>query len=352
MNWEDPISDLKALNIKPGNTLFTIISGGCNTLGFLLRDPKIIYSVDINQSQGSLLEIKMEAMKALDYYDYVKFLGINPMNNRLEFYNKIRLNLTHKAQDFWDHNNEIIKNGLLFYGRYDRFVRLVGKLVRLLMGRKRVIDLFNERDALNQKKYFEEKWNIRRTHWIFDLFFTKRMLTKGGLEPEYFHFDDGADSFADSFYRRFKKVLSQIPIKNNYFLNLYLLGRYRSLEEVPDYLCRENYDIIKSRLDRIKIVIDDAKKWLAKQPENTIDAFSLSNICELMSLDDTEFLFREVLRTAKPGAGICFRNLMIKREVPNNLKQFIVRNEILSNELLATDRSFVYGRVDAMEVKK
>jgi S-adenosylmethionine-diacylglycerol 3-amino-3-carboxypropyl transferase len=178
------------------------------------------------------------------------------------------------------------------------------------------------------------------------------MLTKGGLEPEYFHFDEGSDSFADSFYRRFKKVLCDIPIKNNYFLHLYLCGKYRSSDEVPDYLHHENYEIIKSRLDRIRIVIEDAKKWLGRQPESSIDAFSLSNICELMSLYDTEFLFREVLRTAKPNAGICFRNLMINREVPDSLKHQIVRDENLSKELLATDRSFVYGRVDAMKVLK
>ena len=39
VNWEDPEADHKALAIRPGETVLTITSGACNTLGFLLFDP-------------------------------------------------------------------------------------------------------------------------------------------------------------------------------------------------------------------------------------------------------------------------------------------------------------------------
>jgi len=82
------------------------------------------------------------------------------------------------------------------------------------------------------------------------------------------------------------------------------------------------------------------------------DAFALSNICELMDDKDTYKLFSEVLRTAKPGARIIFRNLMILREVPEDLRNNIAKNETLSKELQQQDRSFVYGKVAAYTVSK
>jgi S-adenosylmethionine-diacylglycerol 3-amino-3-carboxypropyl transferase len=79
---------------------------------------------------------------------------------------------------------------------------------------------------------------------------------------------------------------------------------------------------------------------------------SLSNICELMDADDTYKLFKEISRTAKNGSRLIFRNLMVPCEVPESLQCRIIKNEIVTKELQNTDRSFVYGKVAAYEVKK
>jgi len=91
----------------------------------------------------------------------------------------------------------------------------------------------------------------------------------------------------------------------------------------------------------------DLKIWLAGRPEVSIDAFSLSNICELMNIEDTARTFEQVARTAQPHARICFRNLIIPREVPGPLKAKIQLREDTSRLLLAQDRSFAYSRVQA-----
>ena len=67
---------------------------------------------------------------------------------------------------------------------------------------------------------------------------------------------------------------------------------------------------------------------------------------------DTEKLFTEVVRTAKPNARVCFRNLMIPREVPASLRNIVVKNEAVSSRLLAKDRSFVYSKVAAYTLAK
>jgi S-adenosylmethionine:diacylglycerol 3-amino-3-carboxypropyl transferase len=44
MSWEDPISDRRALQIQPGDTLFTITSGGCKIPARFLRWTSMVAS--------------------------------------------------------------------------------------------------------------------------------------------------------------------------------------------------------------------------------------------------------------------------------------------------------------------
>ncbi len=118
----------------------------------------------------------------------------------------------------------------------------------------------------------------------------------------------------------------------------------------PTWLRKENLPMIRERLDRIEIVTADLKIWLATRPEASMQAFSLSNICELMNLADTARTFEQVARTAQPGARVCFRNLMIPREVPEPLKSKIQLPPDTSRLLLAQDRSFAYSRVHSYVV--
>jgi S-adenosylmethionine-diacylglycerol 3-amino-3-carboxypropyl transferase len=351
-SWEDPESDRAALAIAPGDRVMTITSGGCNTLGLLLQDPEYIDAVDINPTQSYLLELKIAAMSQLSYPEFLEFVGLRPAADRRERYRALRQRLSASAAAFWDRNAALVEKGFLLNGRYERFVRLVGALVRLVMGRRRVRNLFVERAAAEQMEHYDRHWEIRRTRLLFDLCFNKRVLARRGLQADYFHFDDGSVSFAESFFRKFRRVAREIPIAGNYFLHLYLNGRYRSLREAPDYLREEHFATIRCRLDRIRVVTSDAKRWLAEQAPESIDCFALSNICELMSVGDTLVTFEQVARTARKGARMCFRNLMIPRTVPEVLATTITRDPELSARLLKRDRSFVYSRVDALRLAK
>ena len=351
-NWEDPLSDYYALKIKQNNTIVAITSGGCNVLGFLLYDPKTIYSVDINLAQTYLLQLKIAAIKALDFDDFIAFSGLECHPNRGILFDKVKDKLSTEASLFWQEQDKIITNGFIMNGKYEVFVKFAGKFLKLLQGKGRVNGLFKTNTQKEQEHYFDEVWNTKRFKYLFKILFNKRMLAKRGLVADYFHFDDGSNSFAESFYKRSKKAFRDLPIKGNYFVSLYLLGKYRNNEEVPEYLKRENYDLIKSRIDRIKTITSDAQGWIDSMENESIDCFALSNICELMSEDETRRLFEAVKRTATPNARVIFRNLMIPREVPDEMRKQIVKDEDLSRFIHNNDRSFVYGKVAAYTVYK
>jgi S-adenosylmethionine-diacylglycerol 3-amino-3-carboxypropyl transferase len=350
MSWEDPASDRRALAIQPGETLMTVTSGGCNTLTLLLENPAKIYAVDINPAQSYLLELKCAAVRRLDNEALHAFLGLSPCESRVQMFELLRGDLTKAAVDYWVARAEVVRRGVVKAGRYESFVRLFSRAVAVIQGKKRVEGYFRCETLEQQQEYFDRKWNTLQWRLLFKFLANKRVLARRGLSADYFKFDDGSASFSESFFRRSKHVLCEVPIGPNYFLSQYLRGGYWSEQSVPAYLLPENLSTVRARLDRIEIVTSAAQEWMGGQPDASIDALSLSNICELMSLKETGRLFTEVARSARPGARICFRNLMVPRGVPEDLASRIVLDEALSRDLLAEDRSFVYSRVQAYKV--
>nr|WP_299172401.1 DUF3419 family protein [uncultured Allomuricauda sp.] len=351
-NWEDPICDHKALSIQPGDVVMAITSGGCNAIGFLQFDPERVHSIDINAAQSYLLELKIAAMKHLNFEDFVAFSGLTSCNGRLDLFGGIVPHLSIDAQKFWQANTNILEKGYLMNGRYDRFVKMAGRVLKLLQGKRRIDGLFESKPFEAQKKYYDEVWNTWQYRLIYKLLFNKHVLARKGLSADYFYFDDGSASFAENFYNRAKNAFRDLPISDNYFLSLYCRGKYANVKEVPEYLTESIVDLVKPRLDRIRIHTQEAQGWIDSMGDNCIDCFALSNICELMSESETERLFQSVFRTARPNARLIFRNLMVPREVPDSLSQKIVKNQKLTEHLQSTDRSFVYGKVAAYTIEK
>ena len=351
MSWEDPESDRRALRIAPGETVMTIGSGGCNTLTLLLENPAKIFAVDINPSQSYLLELKRAAIRHLNYGDLRAFLGVDPANNRLTTFAQLQSDLSEPARIYWTAKSIAIEHGVIHQGRYESFIQKFVGFLKFAQGKKRIEGFFACSTLEEQRRYFDKRWNTMQWRLLFKLAFNKRMLAKRGLTADYFKFDDGSTSFAESFFRRSRHAMCEIPIQTNYFLAQYLRGKYLSTAAVPAYLREENLALIRDRLDRIEIVTSDAQGWLGRQADSSIHAFSLSNICELMSPEEAGRLFAEVARTAAPSARICFRNLIVPRGVSDHLNAKIILDEPLSRDLLAQDRSFVYSRVQAYVVR-
>ena len=52
--WEDPVVDMQALDIGPGDQDIAIASGGCNVLSYLIADPAGVTAVDLNGAHIAL----------------------------------------------------------------------------------------------------------------------------------------------------------------------------------------------------------------------------------------------------------------------------------------------------------
>ena len=351
MSWEDPESDRQALQILPGDALVTIGSGGCNTFSLLLEDPRRVFAVDINPCQSHLLELKRAAIRRLDFDDLHAFLGLNPSARRAEVFESLAADLSGPALAYWRGRPAAVRSGVVYQGRYEKFLRYFRGLLHLTQGSKRIDGLFRCQSLEEQRDYFDRVWNTAQWRMLFHLLFNKHVLARRGLSADYFRFDDGSSSFAAKFPRTCEAgAAARFPsprIISSRSICWEVHGSECGVRTgCEKKICRWSGSGSTGSRSSPRI----CKVWLAGRPEVSINAFSLSNICELMNIEDTARTFEQVARTAQPHARICFRNLIIPREVPEPLKPKIQLREDTSRLLLAQDRSFAYSRVQAYVV--
>jgi S-adenosylmethionine-diacylglycerol 3-amino-3-carboxypropyl transferase len=53
---------IAALGLKPGVTVVTIASGGCNALAYLATGPKVVHAIDLNGTHLAMLDHKPAAL--------------------------------------------------------------------------------------------------------------------------------------------------------------------------------------------------------------------------------------------------------------------------------------------------
>jgi S-adenosylmethionine-diacylglycerol 3-amino-3-carboxypropyl transferase len=85
-------------------------------------------------------------------------------------------------------------------------------------------------------------------------------------------------------------------------------------------------------------------EYLRSRPDASVHGFALSNICEWMTPEQIDALFREVVRTAAPGARLVYRNFVGWTELPVWCER-VVPDETLGARLSREDRSVVQRRV-------
>lgn len=350
--WEDPWMDRTAFQIQPDDVVFSITSGGCNVLSFLIDNPKEVIALDINPHQNYLLDLKMAAFRELSHEEILDFMGVTHSTDRQGGYRRLRPWLSQESAHYWDKQPKKIERGIIHSGRFEKYVRLLRRTVITPLISKRIIDLFYaSEDQVERRRLFNEKWD-NVGWWILTRIMLSRRFNSLFFDKAFFKYLDDRFSFGRHFATKAKKALTQLPMKKNYFLSYILRGNYYSPEYVPPYLMRENYKTIRSRLDRVRMVTSSCEEFFASLPEYSISKFNFTNIFEWMSEKEFESLLHETVRVAYNEATMTYRNLLVLREHPSCLSKYIRSCRTLAQELHSKDLSFIYSNYMVERISK
>jgi S-adenosylmethionine-diacylglycerol 3-amino-3-carboxypropyl transferase len=256
------------------------------------------------------------------------------------------------SASYWDGHMKKIEKGIIHSGRYEGYMRLLKKAILTPLIRNGVIEkLFETEDTAARTELFSKKWKNFRW-WLLTRILLSRRMNTLFFDKAFFTYLEKKHSLGNHFAQKAERAITELPMKKNYFLSYILLGKYYSNEYLPPYLRRENFETIRSRLDRIVIVTDSCEHFFSTLPDSTISKLNFTNIFEWMSAEAYENLLRETIRVAKNGAIMTYRNLLVFREHPASLEENIRSLRQLAKSLHKQDLSFIYNNYIVEEIHK
>lgn len=339
--WEDPEIDRAAFRTTPRDDIFTITSGGCNTLAFLLDAPASVTALDLNPAQNYLLELKIAAIRTLSYGQLLGFLGVVHDSDRGNVYHRLREQLTPNAREYWDSKPDVLQSGIVHCGRFEGYLRTVRRCTELLVGRDAIWALFAARSMDERREIYERKWTSLRWKSVTGALLSRSFMSLV-FDPAFFAHLDEPISFGAHFEQILRHAFVTLPVSKSPFLSYALLGYFRSHDSLPVYLREASVPIIRSRLDRVSIVHGDCGTYFRSRPADTFSRFNFTNIFEWMSRDTYEHLLRETIRVARTGAVMTYRNLLVRRSHPPVLNAWISTHGPRAQALHTRDLSFLY----------
>lgn len=318
--WEDPAVDRRALALGPDDTVLVITSAGCNALDYALAGPARIDAVDANPRQSALLELKLAAIRRLDFDDFFALFGAGAHPRFAEMYREVlRAELSPFGARFWDRNGHWFAPGrgaATFYahGLSGCFARVVRAYINLRPALRDGIDALVESHTLEEQREVYDRmvapllWN-RPLKWTLSRQITMSVL--GVPHPQRKEVQRQHEGGIAGFVREaIEYVARQLPFWTNYFWTLYLRG-YHTVACCPEYLKKENFRALKDGLaDRVRVHTCTVTDFL-ERTDQRISKFVLLDHMDWMSSYRPEALAEEwnaILARAARSARVIFRS--------------------------------------------
>lgn len=364
--WEDPRLDRVALQIGPTDRVMVITSGGCNVLDYLLDNPRHVHAVDINWRQNALLELKIAAIRTLDFDTFFSLFGEGRCASWDEVYAAhLREQLTERARKFWDDRGWMFRtsrgrSSFYFCGSSGFFAWLINVYVdRIARFRGDVEAILNCDDLERQRDLYLTR--IKPQLWGPAI----RWLTRRDIALALLGVPRSQRRQIDSQYPggiakyiedQIDELFTKIPLRDNYFWRVYATGAY-SRSCCPEYLKEKNFAALKAGLvDRISTHTTSILDFLRETPHQ-ISRFILLDHMDWLYEKHQDILgeqWQEITRKASPGARVIWRSaalnvdfvdpLIVQHDGKDvELGTLLRYDQELANSLHTQDRVHTYG---------
>lgn len=337
--WEDADILLEALEIKEDSKCLSIASAGDNSFSMLSQNPKIVVAVDLNPTQLATVELKKAAFQNFDYYKTLEFLGFKKTeSDRTHYYKEIKDQLLAKNQQYWDKNLQLIKNGIIHQGKFEKYFQKFHRVILpLIHSKNKISELLEDRPIEKRIEFYDKTWNTVRWKALFNVFFSREVMGFLGRDPEFFKYVEV--NVSSEILKRTKYAFTQLSTYDNPYLNYIMTGDFNNY--LPHYIREENYEKIKADLNKLVIFEGNISDALNEYDYN-FDAFNLSDIFEYLDVETFTDLSKQILNRSNPKARIAYWNMLVDRKISRILPSEVTYLKELSENLFLKDKAFLY----------
>ncbi|MFQ6753260.1 DUF3419 family protein [Cereibacter sphaeroides] len=356
--WEDPAVDMAALDIRPGDRLVAIASGGCNVLSYLTQGPGSILAVDLSPAHVALGRLKLAAARTLpDHAAFFDLFGRADLPGNAALYDRhIAPALDGRSRRYWEARSpfgrriQLFERGFYRHGALGRFIGAAHTLARAAGTDLR--GFLDCPDIEAQRSFFYAHIGplfeapvvqalARRPAALFGL----------GIPPAQYALlaGDGDGDVLPVLRQRLHRLLCDFPLRENYFAFQAIARRYPRPGEgaLPPYLEPTAFETLRENAGRVQIENRSLTEALAAEPEESIHGFTLLDAQDWMTDAQLTALWRQVTRTAAPGARVIFRTGgaadLLPGRVPEEILGHWRADRAAGQAGHAADRSAIYG---------
>jgi S-adenosylmethionine-diacylglycerol 3-amino-3-carboxypropyl transferase len=356
--WEDPEVDMEALALTPDCHVVAIASGGCNVLSYLVADPGRITAVDLSRAHVALNRLKLAAARHLPSWSaFYRFFGeADESANISAYWRFLAPHLDRESRAYWEGRGAFGRRRISMFARNLYRHGLLGHSIGLshLLARAYGVDLtglLRSRTLAEQRAFFETslaplfdkpfvRWAAARQMSLYGL----------GIPPaQYASLGGGSGNMAGVLRDRVERLSCGFSIDDNYFA-WQAFGRAYAEEAagpLPPYLKRDHFEVVRARADRVEVLNRSFTEYLRGREAGALDRYVLLDAQDWMSDAQLNDLWREITRTARPGARVIFRTAAAPSLLPGRVDDAVLarwRYEAdVSAGLTQRDRSAIYG---------
>lgn len=356
--WEDPLIDLEALQLQPGDHLVAIASGGCNILSYVTAADIKATAIDLNPAHVALNKLKLAAARRLpDYAAFHRFFAQSDTRDNVAAYRThLQRHLDPATRRYWEGRDWFGRRRIGYFGGNVYRKGLLGCFIAAghILARAHGRDprkMLAARGLAEQREIFERElaplFSRRHTRWLMD---KPAALFGLGIPPSQFTALKGDEaSMATVLKARLERLACDFDFADNYFAWQAFGRGYQQSDTapVPPYLQRERFQALRARAENIDVQHASFTEHLASLPEASRDAYVLLDAQDWMTDEQLTDLWREILRTAKPGARVIFRTAGEDTILPGRIPQSILSrfhyDRDAGREWTKRDRSSIYG---------
>lgn len=359
--WEDPRIDRRLLELRADSQVVMLTSAGCNALDYLLDAPGEIHAVDVNPRQNALLQLKLALIRRGVWEDLFAMFGNGSHEAFHDVYGSVRHDLPDYARDFWDEKIRYFDAGsrrrsFYFHGTAGAFAWLISRHVfgRRKRLKSRLLHLLDADGLDQQRRIYREiepaLWG-RLTSWLIRQPAVMAMLGVPRAQVRLIE-QRHPGGLLGYVSHKFKHVLTEVLIRDNYFWRVYLTGSYTQ-SCCPNYLRRENFAHLRANAGRIRTYNTTVSEFLRRHP-GRYSHFVLLDHQDWLAGHDPRALGEEwelLLRNSRRGSRVLMRSASPELDfLPASACPHLRFHPQLTEALHRADRVGTYGSLHLAEV--
>lgn len=321
--WEDPRADQEILNLGSDDVVLAITSAGDNLLAYaaLENPPRRIHGVDMNPCQGHLVELKLAAMKTLDYGKFWEMFGMGRSSTfENDLINKMAPHMSSQAFQWWfKRGPKIFRQGLYDHSGSTRWALRLARAVFTKAGLTSDVEMLCTKCHNLSDQVHLWRTRIRpallESRWVRTIMCWPVFLWKALGVPI-----NQAAQIESSLYEYIVDTLdpiveSSLISDDNYFYYLTLMGHY-SRNNCPDYLSERGYFNLKRKnyaaLDGMRIHTDSINNVVSRLTPHSVTVAVIMDHLDWFGredgYEDVEAEVKMLTKALAPGGRVMLRS--------------------------------------------